>query len=198
MVTAREQLKHATQQRVIAAAGQLFDQRGFAETTVRDIAEASNVSTGSVMAVGDKNTLLIRVFDTMIAAEHAQRRGTKVSSTAVDGHTCVDRLTSLTQPFVALFTESPELARSYASILVSGTHTSLLFADLAAQLVEEFRAAVTLHGCTSEGDAPATASALYFAYVGTLFTWSARGPADPSELTASLRTTFTAICTCKE
>ncbi|MDK0524666.1 hypothetical protein [Streptomyces sp. ML-6] len=149
-----------------------------------------------MMMVGDKNALLVRVFDSMVAAEHARRADIDLQSTGPD--VCVDRLGVLVQPFVLLFTDSPELARSYASILVSGAHSSSLFTDLAAQLIDDFAAAITMRGCSSQADAPAKAKALYAAYVGTLFTWSALGSADPSGLTDSLRTTFAAICTCKE
>jgi AcrR family transcriptional regulator len=198
MAQMREQLKQATQVRVLKSASRLFQERGFAATTVRDIAEAAGVSTGTVMAVGDKNALLVRVFDTMVADEHARRasRGPQPTGDAAD--TCVKRLGVLVQPFVAMFTGSPELARSYASILVSGTHSSSLFTELAARLVDEFATAITEHECTSQADASAKAKALYSAYVGTLFTWSALGVDDPPRLTKSLRTSFAAICTCTE
>lgn len=198
MLHTREQLKQATHLRVIEAAGRLFRERGFTSTTVRDIAEASGVSAGTVMTVGDKNALLVRVFDLMIAAEHAERPGTDVPSSDAGSDPCVDRLADLVQPFVALFTSNLELARCYASILVAGAHTSSLFTDLAARLTGEFRAAITAHGCTAQPDAQASAGALYYAYVGTLFTWSAQGSADRAELSASLRATFAAICTCTE
>jgi AcrR family transcriptional regulator len=194
----REQLKQATQLRVLKTASRLFQERGFAATTVRDIADAAGVSAGTVMTVGDKNALLVRVFDTMVADEHARRarKGPQPAGDATD--TCVKRLAGLVQPFVAMFTGSPELARSYASILVSGTHSSSLFTELAARLVDEFATAITEHQCTSQTDASATATALYSAYVGTLFTWSALGSDDPPGLTRSLQTSFAAICTCKE
>ena len=196
-VEVREQLKQATQLRVFTAASRLFQERGFAATTVRDIAEAAGVSAGTVMAVGDKNALLVWVFDTMVADEHARRAGTDPQAVGA-ADSCVKRLGVLVQPFVAMFTGSPELARSYASILVSGAHASSLFTELAARLVEEFATAITEHGCTSPTDAPAKAEALYAAYVGTIFTRSAVGLVDASGLTNSLRTSFAAICTCKE
>ncbi|MGO1802910.1 MAG: TetR/AcrR family transcriptional regulator [Microbacteriaceae bacterium] len=196
MTTTREQLKLSTQSRVLDAASQLFQERGFAPTTVRDIAETAGVSAGTVMTVGDKNALLVTVFDSLVAAEHAQRAGIDLQSTAIGA--CVDRLSALVQPFVVLFTGSPDLARSYASILISGTHSSSLFTDLAAQLIDEFATAITMRGCSSQADAPTKAKALYAAYVGTLFTWSALGSVELSSLTESLRTTFAAICTCKE
>lgn len=189
----REELKQATRERVVEAAGRLFRERGFTATTVRDIALAAQVSTGTVMTVGDKNTLLVRVFDTMVAAEHARGGGLEPT-----GGTCVDRLSRLVQPYLALFLHDLDLARTYASVIVSGTHTSALFTDLATQLVEEFAAAITLRGCTAASDAPARAQALYLAYLGALFAGSARSPVDPSGVVDDLRATFAAICTCKE
>lgn len=193
MATTREELKQATRERVVDAAGGLFRERGFTATTVRDIARTAGVSTGTVMAVGDKNTLLVRVFDALVAAEHARGADTDPSDT-----TCVDRLGSLVQPYLALFLRDIDLARTYASVIVSGTHTSALFTDLAARLVEEFRAAITVRGCTPPSDAPARAQALYLAYLGSLFAGSARGPVAPSGIVDDLRTTFATICTCKE
>lgn len=196
MNSSRDKLRQVTQMRVLEVARQLFQARGFTSTTVRDIAEVAGVSAGTVMAVGDKNALLVSVFDSMVAAEHTQRAG--VVSHPTDTDSCVDRLSVLVQPFVILFTDSPELARSYASILVSGTHSSSLFTDLAAQLIDEFAAAITMRGCSRQPDALAKAKALYAAYVGTLFTWSALDTGDPGRLANNLRTVFAAICACKE
>lgn len=198
MASTREELKRTTQKRVVDAAGRLFQERGFAATTVRDIAEASSVSIGTVMAVGDKSALLVRVFDLLVDAEHRRRARTGTASVANGDGTCVSRLSDLVRPFVVLFTGNQDLARAYASILVSGQHASALFTDLAARLVEEFREAITDRGCTPSEDGPAKANGLYLAYIGTLFSWSARGWADPSEIDADLRGTFASICLCKE
>lgn len=198
MTSTREHLKQATQQRIIDVAGHLFREHGFAETTIREIAEASGVSVGRVMVVGDKNDLLIHVFDEMIAAEHVKRADAIVQTTAAASSTCSDRLVALVGPFVTLFTANPVLARCYASILVSGTHESILFTELAARLDEEFRAAIALHGCTASAAAAPKARALYFAYIGTLLTWSARNSSDPAELLSNLGATFATICNCKE
>jgi len=198
MASTREHLKQATRTRVLDVAHRLFQERGFASTTVRDIAAESGVSVGTVMTVGDKNALLVQVFDTEVAAAHARPADPAPHPKVESGGTCANRLVVLIQPFVSLFTESPELARAYASILVSGAHSSSLFTELAARLRDEFATAITLHGCTSRADAPARAQALYAAYVGTLFTSSALGALDPLALTESLRATFATICPCKE
>lgn len=193
-----------TQSRVIDAAELLFHKVGFTGTTVRGIADAAAVSVGTVMAVGDKQALLVRVFDRIIEAEHDARtldrlapQGAVVAEVGVPD-ACPDRLVALTAPFVSLFTQHDDLARVYASILVSGGHDSQLFADLAARLTEEFRTVITERGCTSGDEAAVKSAALYFAYVGLLFTASARRTADSDALSSDLRGAFAAICACKE
>lgn len=245
MPPTREQLKQVTQQRVVDAADRLFRERGYSETTIRDIAEASGVSAGTVMATGDKNALLVRTFDRLISLEHVRRvthlpapsanrtadtnsnftNNTTNSSTTHDtggtgytgnngytgdidytgdnGYTgntdtCTDRLLTLVQPFVVVFTAHDDLARAYASILASGNHTSTLFTELAEQLIGEFQLAITRYECVSTINALSKAQALYFAYVGILFSASSQDPAELTSLEARMRDTFTAICTCKE
>lgn len=198
MASSREELKRATRSRVLEVADQLFQERGFTGTTVRDIAEVAGVSAGTVMAVGDKSALLVSVFDAMIAAEHERRAPSAPGTTVPAVDTCVDRVEELVRPFVLLFTGRHELARTYASILMSGQHSSSLFTQLADQLIEELAAAITVRGCTPTAAAAGAAQALYSAYVGTLVTWAALGSDDPTALTQRLRDTFAAICTCKE
>lgn len=184
----RTEKRQATEARVLNEARRLFEQRGFAATAIRDIAHAAGVSVGTVMAAGDKPALLVQVFDDLIAAEHAARSAPPTAGT------CVDRILRLVDPFVTILIDRQDLARAYASILVSGTHSSTLFTSLAATLVEEIRVVILGSSNATEERASATANAAYFAYVGTLFSWSARPGADPAELTDTLRDTFTAIC----
>lgn len=195
MTGTRQQLKKETHARVIEAATALFTERGFETTTVRDIAALAAVSPGTVISVGDKNALLIKVYDNLIADQHAQR--SRAADTGVSG-TCVDRLETLVAPFVSMFMDNPSLSRSYASVLVSGTQNSALFTKLADKLITEFATAISAHRCTSPTEAQAKSRALYFAYVGTLFTWSAQASADASALQSNLRSTFASICNCKE
>jgi len=193
-VSSRDDVRQATERRVLAAADQLFRQRGFSATTIRDIAEASGVSTGTVMAAGDKNALLVRVFDGLVAAGQERPAPAVGSGTGA----CADRILELVQPFVTLFVGRQDLSRTYASILVSGHHSSALFTDLSGLLVGEIRETIRQHGCTPDDRVGATADALYFAYIGTLFSGSARETVYETEVTDSLRATFAAICTCEE
>lgn len=190
----REQLRQATQRRVLHQTARLFRERGFASTTVRDIADAAGVSLGTVMAAGDKNGLLVRVFDDLIRGEQRPPgRTPDVPPSGTGAPSVTERLLDLVRPFVALFAAHQDLARTYASILVSGQHTSVLFSELSSGLIDQFREALTQTGDATPAAAPAKAEALYYAYVGTLFTWAAR-PDGPAELLESLRRTFAAIC----
>ena len=110
----RSDMKAETQRRVLAEADRLFRERGLAATTVRDIAAASGVSVGTVMAVGDKSALLVKVFDSLIEETHAARR-----ETPPRGGNRVVRVLSLVEPFLQLFASRQELARAYGSILLS-------------------------------------------------------------------------------
>lgn len=194
LATTRDGLRQATQKRVIAATDRLFSERGFDATTIRDIAGASDVSVGTVMAVGDKNALLVQVFDALIEEWHVLRGEPVAEVTGA----CSEQIVGLVKPFVILFTSRQDLARVYASILVSGNSPSTLFTRLASLLVDEIRSVITRHGCVQHEAAGATAEAIYFAYIGTLFSWSAREVADEAELSESLRATFAAICNCEE
>ncbi len=187
MATQRDLSRDTTRHRVLDAARTLFLERGFAATTIRDVAAASSASVGTVMAAGDKDGLLVQVFDRLIADEHARPRGTEL------GLGTVDWLLRLVEPFVTLFTAHPDLARAYAAIAVGGQRDSALFGALAEQLIEEFQAALAPSTGSPDG-ARGVAEALYAAYVGTLISWGGRSSGDPTELRTSLRTTFGVVC----
>src|SRR5919106_1346319 len=115
-MTARDDQKRATEARGIAAAERLFSHRGFPATTIRDIAAEASVSTGTVMAVGDKATLLVAAFDRAIGRIHEARTaaGTGAAERTSDP---VDRILELVAPFLEAFADHPDLARQYAAIL---------------------------------------------------------------------------------
>jgi len=192
-VPRRSELRDSTHRRVLTAADQLFRQRGFDATTIRDIAEVSGVSVGSVMASGDKNALLVQVFDSLIEDGHA-----RPAAEADPPDSCARRILQLVQPFVTLFAERQDLSRTYAAIQVSGRQASPLFTQLAALLIDEIASTLAQHGCTPSDAIDGTARAIYFAYIGTLFSWSARDTIVEAELLDSLHLTFASICTCTE
>ncbi|AAT89677.1 transcriptional regulator, TetR family [Leifsonia xyli subsp. xyli str. CTCB07] len=181
MAGARDTARRETETRVLAASDALFRERGFADTTIRDIAAAAGVSAGTVIAVGDKSGLLVAIFDRLIEAEHRKR------SCALSTGSALDRIVALQESFVDVFADRAELARAYASILVAGSHASTVFTQLAATLITEFREVL---GPGSD----ALARALHRAYLGTLFLWAASGSDDAVALKEDLRNTMSALC----
>lgn len=183
-VTVRELSRRETQTKVLRAADVLFQEQGFAETTIRDIAASAEVSAGSVMAVGDKRALLVTIFDRFIDDLHQNRQPMRAG-----GGSQVDRIMALLAPFIDLFTNRPELARSYASVLVAGEHSSMVFTELAETIITEIRTVLGEHS----RDSSARARAVYLAYLGSLFAW-AGGIGDPAALSEGLHKTITIIC----
>jgi len=183
----RAQQRDATRVRVLDTAAALFRERGFDGTTIREIAARSGMSAGSVMAVGDKDSLLVQTFDTVIADAHRDRSG---SAPARDLRP-ERALASLVRPFVSLFTADEELARKYASIVVSGRAPSALFTHLAATLIDEFAEVL---GVPDHPRTQALARAAYFAYVGVLMSWAAAPGASSDQLERLLIETFAAAC----
>lgn len=215
MTTLREDARRATEARVIAAADRSLRANGFDATTIRGIAEEAGVSVGTVMAVGDKATLLVRVFDALIAATQDDLgvgdeaaaggdcagcrpdmgvRDRPAQQTSAAAAELPDALVALVRPFVSIFADREELARAYTAILASGRHSSALFPSLADGLIERFRIVLETHG---QHD-PAAAPACYAAYLGELFATAARGPdgtgrIDRDELERRIRGHFRVI-----
>ena len=186
----RTETRHATRRAVLEAASRLFGERGFASTTVRDMAQEAGVSVGTVMAAGDKEALLVELFDDLI-----DQRQQHIDTPALDPNKpCGESAVAIVEPFVALFEERRDLARTYASILVSGRHTSVVFTDLARRLITVFEQLITAHGCTNPADTRGRAEALHSAYIGNLFIWASTTEQSGADLLTQLRKVFTAIC----
>lgn len=172
---------------VLDAAERLFATFGFADTTVKDIAVAAGLSVGTVMSVGDKNALLVSVFDGHIAKIHTARP-VEAATSAIP---CAERLTILFEPFAELFTQQPALSRSYASILVSGQHSSRVFSELAdtltGEITEELARCDRAGGATDATLQTARARAIYLAYLGLLFTWPPELDMDTDALVTALQ-----------
>lgn len=179
-MTSRSAQREATRRRVLSAAERLFADRGFESTTVREIAAGAGVSVGTVMAVGDKAAILVELFDRRISALHEQRadRG-EPGRTAPSPGRVVDEILALFEPFVALFTGDPELARQYAATLVAGRHEAGVFDELAVVLRREIGDVLARAGFAPEAAARG-ATAIHLAYLGTLFAGAGAGGSDLS------------------
>lgn len=167
-VQSRAEAKAGTRERVLAAADRSFRARGFAGTTVRGIAADAGVSAGTVMAVGDKDALLIAIVDDWIAAVHA-RREPSAALPRLTPDEAAARLVETVRPFVTYFNADGDLSREYAAVLARGKHRSRTFGDLGDELRADFEGILTAAGCADPG---AAARTLYFVYIGLLFATS--------------------------
>lgn len=194
-VTRKEQ-REATRDKVMLAAADLFFRNGFKATTIREIAAAAGVSVGTVMAVGDKARLLVKIFDHGIGSVHAARAdaidGRAATTDRAGGEGTVDQLLQLFEPFLDMFATQNQLARDYGAILMGGDHQSAIFDDLAGTLRQEIADVLVQSGFTEEQAAHA-ATTVHLSYLGTLFAWAGSGEIDPAEPIQNLRNVLTFV-----
>ncbi len=190
VATTRDQQRQETVATVLHTAAELFEVKGFTETTIRDIATACGLSIGTVMSVGDKNGLLLATFDHQIREIHERRSDARTPEGGI-----VDQVAELPDPFVDLFTSNPSfLARSYASILVAGENEPNAFTELSQTLIAEIEAVLdhgtdrfSWWGCGLGGSG-------HLAYLGRLFQLVPGSDADLGSLKRSVREVVEAIC----
>ncbi|MCF8569587.1 TetR family transcriptional regulator [Gordonia sp. HY002] len=159
-----------TRERVVECAQRLFAERGFAATTVRQIAAEAGVSVGTVMGVGDKDALLLAAFDGWIGAVHNAR---DVPARVSPGADPVTRIGDAVAPFLDLFDADMSLAREYGAVLARGGAATEVFGELAIALHYDFAAVFADAGLGE--DAPRAARAVYFAYLGLVMTSAVTG-----------------------
>ncbi|MFE9328694.1 TetR/AcrR family transcriptional regulator [Nocardia sp. NPDC052278] len=189
-VQSRSEQQAATRQKVLSAADRLFRAQGFKATTIRQIAADANVSTGTVMGVGEKDALLVSLFDNWISAVHNSRRTelTPATSTAT-----TEDVLMLFEPFVGHFAVDSELSREYLSILVRGNHESAIFRDLALALLAELET-VLARSALPRSQVGLGARTIYLAYLGLLMT-AASGAIAMPDAADQLRQTIEFVIT---
>ena len=167
--------RRQTEERIIAAAADLFLEHGCRATTVRGIAKAAEVSIGRVMSVGDKDEILVRCFDRWIGqlqdGTHSPpplRRADRPRTASAVQH----RLLEIFLPFLEFFAAHEDLSRDCAAAMMRVRGDPEVFSALAADLQARLSQSLTAIGI-SENDARASAAGLYDAYLGILFRWAA-------------------------
>lgn len=151
--------KEATRKKVLETAYDLFVSRGYAATNIRTIAQKANVSVGTIMNVGDKQSLLIKTIGHKITVMHDELRGQS------------DCLHDILKPFLDMFTGQEELSRAFGAALISqGTNGDSL-RELQTLLVDEI--VLRLGNKLSNEDAKEFALILYNIYLGLLLGWAA-------------------------
>lgn len=104
-------------ERIIAAAGRLFGERGYHNTTTAEIAEAAGVAAGTIyIYFSSKEELLVAVFEEFLS-EHMDRVRSAVSAE----HNPVAKIRTLLRHGFELMEDNPESAKIFLSQLRQST-----------------------------------------------------------------------------
>ena len=124
------------------------------------------------MVVGDKDALLLAIFDNWIAEVHRNRPVLKsLLVSAETGPSAATDVAALFAPFLQLFAQHLGLAREYGAILFRGNHGSVIFEGLATSLKVELANVLQHHGLVPT-KAIEAANIVYFSYLGILLGWA--------------------------
>ena len=165
--SSRATQKEATCNKVLDTAYALFVSVGYADTNVRAIAQKANVSVGTVMNVGSKQSLLIQTIGHRITVMHDELRGQS------------DNLLDVLAPFLKMFTGQEELSKAYGAALITQGDNGEILNELRTLLVDEI--VLRLGNMLPKDDAKEFATILYNIYLGLLLGWAA-GVYDTAEL----------------
>lgn len=178
-VVTRSEQRESTRLTVLETAEGLFLEQGFEATSIRDIAAGAGVSVGTVMSVGDKQTLLAAVFARGIALVDEARAASPATgplgSAAEESATVVERILALVEPYATLFASRIDLARSYGAVLMTGRHGEAVFGELADRLRADIIGILRGEAAHAHPDPSGAARAIYLAYMGALFVWAGSG-----------------------
>lgn len=109
----REQNKADKWERIVAAASQLFEERGYAATTTTAIAKAAGIGTGSLfLYVPSKEHLLVAVFRDRMDAAWA-----KGVATADPESPLLDQIVHTFGVIFDTWEDSPELMNTYLKVM---------------------------------------------------------------------------------
>ncbi|THA34550.1 TetR/AcrR family transcriptional regulator [Streptomyces sp. A1277] len=174
--------KVRTATRIVEAAAQLFAEHGFQSTTVRQIAAEAGVSVGTVMAVGDKESLLSLVFDQAIADRIPPPPAPPEAGAPAPS--AVAYLSHYFDPFLGLFAENDDLARAYFRTLARGKDENAALGALRT-LTEDNLTAAMVNAGADETHARLGAQVLFAGYLGELMLLAA-GSTDPRQAAARI------------
>ena len=157
--SSRSAAKAGTDSKVLATAYDLFLTQGYATTSIRTIASEAGVSVGTVMGVGDKQTLLIHTIGQHISELHDDIRGQS------------DSLLDVLKPFLQMFTGHEELSRAFGAALIQQGNQGQALTALKTLLTDEIT--LRLGSRLNSDDAAEYSDLLYNVYLGLLIGWAA-------------------------
>lgn len=110
----REQNKQRTFERIKQVAQHLFEQKGYEETTTRELAEVAGVGTGTLfLYVKDKAELLLLVY-----ADALEETIANVFATLTEDMSLLDALVHIFSAFFRLYQLNPGNARAFLKELL--------------------------------------------------------------------------------
>lgn len=175
----REAQKRQTRRRILAAASESFEQRGFEATTMRSVAESAGVAVGTVFVhFEDKRDLLhsalFHQLDRVLqeAIEHAPAEGVRA------------RLHHLTVALFDYYTARPELSRTLLreSLLATGAWQERFTAQVTRVhgVVAQWLTEARERGEVAPSLDPALGAVAYFSfYYFALISWVQGQPLEP-------------------
>ncbi|GHF93369.1 hypothetical protein GCM10017783_01680 [Deinococcus piscis] len=173
----RERAKQDKQERIYAAAWQLFRTQGYEVTTIRQIAAAAGVSVGTVMGygghTGDKGGLLRSLFRHALA----QNMAAPQPQPPAPGESLSTYLDGIFAPFWEFYREQPQLARVFVQQVLyeqsaeerraDAEQVAALTGHLAAQLAAQQQAG----RIRADADAALLAQTFFALYQAALQGW---------------------------
>jgi len=121
-----------TRETVLAAARLMFEERGFAETTMSDIAEAARVSHGTVYTYfGNKEAVLASVVDTL-----ARDVVVELQVTDDDAEDLVGRLEVANQRYLVAYEKHARLLAVVEHVATVDPHYRVVLEELRAGFVQ--------------------------------------------------------------
>jgi len=171
MGKARQERSVETRGRVLAAARELFRERGFDETSADQIAERAGVAKGTVfLHGGSKERLLLLVYEADIIAT-----ATRALESVRPGQTVAAALQAVFTHFFRLYERDMSLARRFVKEQVVLPHqenplapVTLDFVARLADLIAERQTSGEVH---PDLDARLAAQISYALYSGVLVGW---------------------------
>jgi AcrR family transcriptional regulator len=184
----RDEGKADTRDRVARAARALFEARGFAGTTVRMIADAAGVGTGTVLFhFGSKVDLLVLCWAEEIEAAIVGQLATMPAG-PVEA-----QIAHIFRGFYAVYGARPDLARVYVQqLLVTPADRAGPYDAVTAAFIAQLAGMVATAPLRREADPAVLARAVFGLYVLDLATYL-RDPVPPDEAAARLEREVAAL-----
>jgi len=185
----RERNKREKRARLLRAARELFERKGFEGATAREICRRARIGTGTLFLYArDKRDLLLQAFQ-----EDAQALWAEARSRSAERDSLVDALLDLFGRFFAYYDQHPALARGLAAHLFAaaeGGEAAALDAQFLAHVTALVERAQVRGEVRRDRAAALLASACFAHYTRWMLAWLVTRSVSRAEAEAGLRATL--------